>query len=191
MKYVLNVLVFLLVFSTLCAQTGKNSVGLKFMGLSIHPEGGLGNEALMPNKLDKNAYFVMNLGAIFSYERFVFKDVVSIKLLQGLYADCAARFAGFTGIGVRGRIFRIGKHRLYGGLGPVLLYRRNWFDLPGFKDTKYFSGRPGDTWQYKFLWYGGEFEYRYAINERFDVAATFVPGYPDLLCLSVGLSYNF
>lgn len=169
----------------------RQHVSVKFMGLSIHPLGAGGNVDIMPNKLDKNGYLVMNLGAMCSYEYFLFRDIVSLKYVQGLYADCAARFAGFSGLGIRARIFQWGKHRLSGGIGPTLLYRRNWFELAGYHDTGYFKGSKEDRWQYKFLWYGGEFEYKVALTERWDVATTFVPGYPDLMCLAVGVSYKW
>lgn len=168
-----------------------HNIGLKFMGLSIHPKGAYGNEVLMPHKLDKHAYLVMNWGAMLAYERFFFGKFLSIKMVQGFYADCAAQFAGFTSIGIRVRIFKLGCHQLYGGMGPTVLYRRNWFRLAGYKDTHYFQGGREDFWQYKLLWYGGELEYRYALCERMDISTTFVPGYPDLLCLSFGFTYNF
>lgn len=169
----------------------RQNLSLKFMGLSLHPLGGGGNSDIMPHKLDKNAYLVMNLGVLLSYERFIVKEIVSAKFIQGIYADCAARFAGVSSIGIRALIFKSGGHRLYGGIGPSVLYRRNWFDLDGYDDTGYFKGGKEDRWQYKFLWYGGELEYKAALTERFDLSITFVPGYPELMCLSVGVSYQF
>ena len=66
----------------------------------------------------------------------------------------------------------------------------NVYRLPGYVDTKYFEGSPTDKWQRKFLWYGGELEYKYALSPKLDIATTFVPGYPDLMAFAVGLSYN-
>lgn len=174
---------------TLQAQSQAN-VGLKFMGLSIHPLGGNGNEVIMPNKLDAKGHLVMNFGVIASYEHFLYRDILSVKVLQGFYADCAVQAAGFSSLGLRARIFRWGKHCLYGGMGPTFLFRRNWFRLKDYKDSHYFSGERDDYWQYRFLWYGGEFEYKLQWTDRVDFSVSFVPGYPDLISFSVGLSYN-
>jgi|GEM_PF-4910023 len=132
----------------------------------------------------------VDLGALLSYEYFIIPEILSVKGIQGLYADCTAQLAGVTSIGLRARIFHIGRHRLYGGIGPTWIYRRNWYRLPGYVDTKYFEGSPTDKWQRKFLWYGGELEYKYALSPKLDIATTFVPGYPDLMAFAVGLSYN-
>ena len=161
------------------------------MGLSFHPLSGRPNAKLMPNRLDPEAYFVVDLGALLSYEYFIIPEILSVKGIQGLYADCTAQLAGVTSIGLRARIFRIGRHRLYGGIGPTWIYRRNWYRLPGYVDTKYFEGSPTDKWQRKFLWYGGELEYKFALSPKLDIATTFVPGYPDLMALAIGLNYNF
>ena len=161
------------------------------MGLSFHPLSGRPNAKLMPNRLDPEAYFVVDLGALLSYEYFIIPEILSVKGIQGLYADCTAQLAGVTSIGLRARIFHIGRHRLYGGIGPTWIYRRNWYSLPGYVDTKYYEGSPTDKWQHKFLWYGGELEYKFALSPKLDIATTFVPGYPDLMALAIGLNYNF
>jgi hypothetical protein len=38
------------------------------------------------------------------------------------------------------------------------------------------------------LWYGGEFEYKYKISDRIDFSSSFIPGYPDLMNLAVGVN---
>lgn len=166
----------------------QDNFGIKMFGLSIHPKGEKDNARLMPNKLDKNGYFVMNMGGVLSYEKFLFKNIVSLKIAQALYADCAAQLGGFSHIGLRAKIFRLGKHSFYGGVGPTIVYRKNWLKLNGYVNPHRFKGGPDDKWQYLFLWYGGEFEYKYAISEHFDFSATFIPGYPDLMSLSFGVN---
>lgn len=81
----------------------QDNIGIKFFGLSIHPKGEMDNAFLMPNKLDKNGYLVMNLGAELMYEKFLVEDILSVKLVQALYADCAGRLGGFGHIGLRRR----------------------------------------------------------------------------------------
>lgn len=80
----------------------QNNVSIKFIGLSIHPKGE-GNAFLMSNKLDENGYLVFNLGGLISYEHFIYKDILSIKVTQALYADCATRLGGTSHIGLRGK----------------------------------------------------------------------------------------
>lgn len=166
----------------------QDNTGIKFFGLSIHPKGEKDNAFLMPNKLDKNAYFVMNLGGEIMYEKFVVKDILAIKVVQALYADCAERLGGFSHIGIRATIFNTGKHALFGGFGPTIVYRKNWMELNGYINQNRFKGDINDKWQYLFLWYGGEFEYKYSITEYLDLSISFIPGYPDLMSLAVGIN---
>ena len=100
----------------------QDNIGIKFFGLSIHPKGEKDNAFLMPNKLDKKAYLVMNFGAEIMYEKFLYKDIVSAKIVQALYVDCAEKLGGFSHIGIRAKIFKIGRHSLYGGIGPTLVF---------------------------------------------------------------------
>ena len=169
--------------------TAQDNMGMKFFGLSIHPKGELDNAFLMPHKLDKSGYLVMNLGAELMYEKFLLKDVLSVKLVQALYADCAGRLGGFSHIGIRGKILKKGKHSLYGGIGPTWIYRRNWLELSGYVNPNRFKGDLQDKYQYLFLWYGGEFEYKYQISKKMNIAISFVPGYPDLMSLALGMSF--
>lgn len=37
----------------------QDNIGIKFFGLSIHPKGEEANSHLMPNRLDKDAYLVL------------------------------------------------------------------------------------------------------------------------------------
>src|SRR5690606_27653806 len=185
-----RVILLLLLLVAGFESMAQNSVGLKFFGLSIHP-GGDENAPLMPRRFDDNGVWVLNLGGMLSYEKFIYEDGVSLKAVQGFYSDCAAQPGGFSHIGLRARIFKTEKHSLYGGIGPTLVYRKNWYELPGYLDPEYFDGAPNDEWQYKFLWYGGEFEYAYVLSERTDLACTFIPGYPKLISLSFGLKYKF
>ncbi len=186
MRHCLSVFCLFIIFNQ-CLHA-QNNIGLKLFGLSIHPETVKENAVVMPRKLDKNGVLVLNIGAEIMYEHFVYKDKYSLKFVQALYADCADQLGGFVHIGVRGRIFSLGKHRLYGGIGPTLVFRRSWLDLAEYKDQGLFQG--DGRYQYLFLWYGGEFEYKYELNSKFDFAISFIPGYPDLLSLSLGLSYK-
>jgi len=170
------------------AQYTRN-ISVKYFGLTLHPKGD-DNAELMPLNPDGKGYFVFNLGASVSYEQFFVPDKFAFKAIQALYADCAMRFAGFTHLGVRATIFQIGPHALSGGLGPTLVYRRNWSTLDGYNlSTSFFGGDPEDTWQYRMIWYAGELEYNYRFSERADFSTSFVPGYPNIMSLSFGVRY--
>jgi len=166
----------------------KNAFTLKFFGLSAHlrqtpyPE-------LFPNRLDQKGIMVVNFGGIAGYERFVLRDVLSVRVEQGIYADCSSSLAGFTHLGWRGEIFRTGRHSLNGGFGPTLVYRRDWNRLEGYEDDGYFRRR-GD-WQYRFYWYGGEFEYNYQLTEQNDLSINLVPGIPELVSFGAGFRRRF
>ena len=171
--------------------TAQDHIGIKFFGLSIHPKGEKDNAFLMPNKLDKNAYLVMNFGAEIMYEKFLHKDILSVKVVQALYSDCAEKLGGFSHIGIRAKIFKIERHSLFGGIGPTLVFRRNWQEMSEYVNPNRFKGEVNDKWQCLFLWYGGEFEYKYLISDRIDFSASFIPGYPDLMSLAVGVNLKF
>lgn len=181
-------LFFLIFFSE--AIHAQDNLSFKYFGLSIHPHGERDNAHLMPNKLDKNAYGVINYGATLDYEKFIIKDALSLKAVQALYADCAEQFAGFSHIGLRAKIYGHRKGSLYGGIGPTLVYRKNWHSLDAYVDRYRFKGKQEDKWQYMFLWYGGELEYRLRLSESINLAVSFIPGYPDLMSLSWGISYH-
>jgi hypothetical protein len=178
------------IFFALSASAQQFTIGIKLTGLSIHPQGAA-NAKLMKYKLDNKGVFVFNPGVRLSFEYFFYEDIFSIKIEQGLYADCANQFAGFTHIGLRGRIFQIGNHSLNGGIGPTLFFRRNWYKLDGYvDDVENFKGSPEDTWQHWFIWYGGEFEYNYKINETLEWSTSIVPWIPPFVPLVMSSGFR-
>jgi hypothetical protein len=174
-------LLLIIIFSVVYSSAQQFTIGLKLTGLSIHP-GGNKNANIMKYKLDNKGIFVFNPGIRLGFEYFFYKDIVSIKIEQGLYKDCANQFAGFTHVGLRGKMFQIEKHSLNGGMGPTFFFRKNWHKLDGYKhDVKSFKGEPEDNWQRWFIWYGGEFEYNYEINEMVELSTSFVPFVPSVI----------
>ncbi len=166
----------------------KNSITVKAFGLSVHLKESPYPE-IFPNRLDSKGYTTINYGGIVGYDRFVVRNDLSVRMEQGLYADCAESMAGFTHIGFRGKIFRKGRHSVNGGIGPTLVYRRDWNRLEGYVDNGYFNRR-GD-WQYKFYWYGGEFEYNYQLSEQNDLSLTLIPGIPELVSFGIGFRRRY
>ncbi len=187
MKSIFFVILF---FSLTFYLQAQNNIGIKYFGLSIHPKLDKRNAEIMDLKLDNNGVLVLNLGGEVMYEYFFYKDKYSIKFIQALYSDCASKLGGFTHLGVRGRILKKGKHSLYGGIGPTFVFRRNWLTIPGYIDGGVYKGDKNSKYQSFFIWYGGEFEYKYRLSSKIDFTISFVPGYPDLLSLSFGVSYR-
>lgn len=184
-----QILIFILIVLPFLA-VAQNNIGLKYFGMSIHPEGEESNAFLMPHKLDHKGYLVLNLGGEVSYEHFLIENFLSLKLVQALYADCAAQLGGFSHIGIRLKIFDFENHSLYGGIGPTLVFRKNWLQLEGYVNLHRFKGSLENKWQYLFLWYGGELEYKYKFRPNLDFGVSLVPGYPDLISLAFGIHYK-
>ena len=181
-------LCLLLIGINLPVSFGQSNLNIKFLGLNLHPQGDP-NAELMPLNFDEKGYLVMTLGGTVGYERFIKPNKFSLKIMQAAYSDCAARFSGFTHVGVRWVVFKKGKHSLNGGIGPTFIYRRSWHQLENYKDSGYFNGKPTEAWQHKFIPYAGEFEYNLALNDRYEISTALVPGYPELISLSVGMRY--
>jgi hypothetical protein len=166
------------------------TIGVKLSGISIHPKGSY-NVHLQRFNLDKKGIFVLNPGISLGFEYFLYKDILSIKFVQMLYADCCAQFAGFTHIGARHKIFSNENHLINGGIGPTFVYRRSWYKLDGYiDDFVFFKGGPEDKWQWRFIWYGGEMEYNYSVNGETNLSLSIIPALPALIQLSIGAGLN-
>ncbi|MER2998025.1 hypothetical protein [Pontibacter populi] len=166
----------------------KNAFTAKLFGISVHLKESPHPE-IFPNRLDDKGYITFNYGAIVGYDRFIVGNKHAIRVEQGLYADCAASLAGFTHIGWRALIFQKNRHSLNGGIGPTLVYRKDWNRLEGYQDDGYFNRR--GEWQYKFYWYAGELEYNYKLSEQTDFSVNLVPGLPELISFGVGVRQRF
>jgi hypothetical protein len=167
------------------------SFGVKLFGLTIHPIGAL-NYPLFPLKLDSEGFVVFNPGVTLNAEYFVWRDIISIKAVQGLYGDCAMQFAGFSHIGFRIRFLKIKRFSMNVGIGPTFLYKRSWYRLPGYNDSlETYKGTKDEDWQYLFYWYAGEIETNIQVNDNFDVSITVIPGVPDIINISTGFRYNY
>ncbi|MDG1331227.1 MAG: hypothetical protein P8P74_02780 [Crocinitomicaceae bacterium] len=167
----------------------QDAITIKHFGMTIHPFGDK-TANLQPNKLDKNARFVLNYGLFLGYEKFVYEDLVSIKFIQGFLADCSNGFAMISHIGVRGAIYKSEKHRVYVGLGPAFLVRDSWnrfgeeYDASGYFNETY-SKTFGDL-QWKAAPIAIDIEYDFAFNPKNQLSFSFTPGVPLAMILSVG-----
>lgn len=188
MKNIYPLLFFLFLFGGLIAHNGfgQHNFGIKYFGLTIHPKGEKQPE-LMPYKLDRKAVYVVNFGTILSYQQYIYRDILSIKLAQGVYSDSGGLLAGHTHIGPRIQFFKGKNFEVLFGFGPTLIYRRNWNIKPGYEPSGLFKEK-GNV-QYKYVWYGGEFEFNQRLNEKFDLSVHILPGYPRIVSFGFGIRY--
>jgi hypothetical protein len=96
-----TIVILLLAIITTFTAYGQSSFSAKFVGLTIHPFGDE-SAALQPYKLDDRAVFVMNFGGVVSYEKYIWRDLVSYKVLQAVFADCSAGLASITNLAIQG-----------------------------------------------------------------------------------------
>ena len=169
----------------------QDNLTAKFFGFSFHPDGDV-NADNMPTKVDRNGVMVINLGMYFGYENFFHKDKLSYKVVTAFYSDCGGLFSGLIHTGFRGVIYSGDKFSVNGGIGPTFIFRRSWYSkFDNYINSGFYNGNETDFWQYKFLWYGGELEFNYKMSNSLDLSTTFIPGYPKLLGLSIGVRYRF
>jgi len=164
------------------------NVGVKYFGLNIHPIGDI-NANLMPLKLGDNGFLVPSFGAMTSFETYLWKDFLGLELAAANYTDCAMQYAGFMHLGFRIKLLSKGKHEINGGIGPTFIFRQNWYRLEGYDDTRNFydGNNRDDDYQWRFIIYGGEFEYNYRVNENVDFSVSMIPGIPLLISTAFGV----
>lgn len=138
-------IIILFQLNRICAQ---DNVGFNFIFLTHHP-GGNRMAFLQPNKLDKQAKYVLNWGGALHYERFIYRKRWSIKLAQAMYSDCARLFAGHTHIAFRANLLNGDKHSLRIDFGPTWVYRQSWHRFPGYEQENRCFKLRGD-WDYVF-----------------------------------------
>jgi hypothetical protein len=157
------------------------------MGINIHPAGDR-NAELFPVKLGDNGFLVPSFGMMLSYEKYVWKDILSLKFMISGYTDCAMGFAGFSHLGFRIKLLSIGKHVINTGIGPTFIFRRSWYRFDNYDDTlNFYNGSKDTDYQFRFVIYGGEIEYNYNIRKNIDFSLTFVPGIPILMTFMPGI----
>jgi len=182
----INLLTFIFI-NSLHFCYSQDNIGVNFPFLTWHP-GGDKMYFLQPNRLDKNAVFVLNYGIIGHYERYIFKQRLSIKVAQAFYSDCAELFAGHTHLAFRLTLLNTRLNTIRLGFGPTFVYRKSWYRFPDYvQQTKYLKTK-GD-WQYVFTFFGGEVEYDLSINQNTSINFHIIPGIPDFILFGFGIRY--
>lgn len=187
-----QIIILILILSGLQAHSQSN-ISVKYIGLTIHPFGDEMAE-YQPYKLDPEAKFVLNFGAVVSGEKFIYNDWLSIKGIQAVFADCSAGLASVTHLGIRARFLNQPKHKLSFGIGPAFMIREDWGRFEGYDSSgtlnRAYSKHLGWV-QYKFFWFGAEIEYDISLNEKWDLNMSITPGIPAVITYGIGLKYWF
>ena len=124
-------------YKTDTATTYRHGLTAQWIGIVFHPKGGTYPERYI-RKLDPAAYFVIELGAILSYEFQVFERAY-VKAGAALNLDCADVPAGFFHIGAYYQVINRKRHILSLGLGPTLVFRENWGQFPEYTGDEFFK----------------------------------------------------
>ena len=73
-----------------------------------------------------------------------------------------------------------------------MIYRQSWFKLDGYDIAeKFLKGTPSEDWEYRFIWYGGEFECNFGVADGWDVSVSIVPAGSKLINMNAGFRYQF
>ena len=160
-------------------------VGVKLMGISIHTDKGL-NSSLFHCAVGKNNRVAFHIGVAVMCE-YRFNNWLSAKYDQCVFRDCAAKFAGMSMFNLRYTqdLGRAGD--VSAGMGPFFYYRKSWYSIPEYEDDGYFHVSRSGKWQTKFVWYGGEIEYNYPLNDHTDWSTNILPGIPVVVAVASGV----
>lgn len=160
-------------------------VGLKLMGVSIHIDDGL-NRKMYRVAIGKEKRIAFHIGIGLTCE-YKFNNWFSAKYDQVAFRDCAGVFAGMSMFNLRYTHDLGNVGDISAGLGPFFYYRKSWFQFGQYQDDGYFTLSANKKWQTKFVWYGGEIEYNYPINENLDWSTNVLPGIPVVVAIASGV----
>lgn len=166
------------------------AVGLKYTGLTYHPDGGE-NEEPYKRSLDDRDFWVVQVGGQLDGDYKVNRWFY-LRSSTSLYRDCADVWAGFFHFGFRanydspfGVSFRV-------GVGPTFIWRENWLGVvKGYKRDSFFGAAKDETFQTAFLWHGGDVEVEWQAWDRVSLVYSMIPGWPEVLHNSMGARYAF
>ncbi len=186
--------ILLLIFSfamagPACSQ--QFSFGFQVIGLSFHLKKS-NNRQLFKGKITRNGRLVVNGGVLFT-ARYHLDSRWGIQASQALVArDCSGRFFGMSHLGVFAK-----KNDLWDSpnsmdvsFGPMFFYRQNWALLPGYLDDGLFKISENQQWMTKFVWHGGMVSWRYRLADERYFQLDLLPGFPELISIGPGMSFQ-
>jgi hypothetical protein len=150
-------------------------LSFQYLGITFHPDGGTTPE-VYPLKLDKKAYFVINVGAAANLD-YILGKYFFLRFTTTLYKDCAFVTAGCFHFGPRIQ-YSWNKSRINMGIGPILSYREDWHQFKEYQTDDFYGDRVYGKWQYRFFPYAVELEYFHRINDHLEFQYSLIPGAP-------------
>jgi len=155
---ILQLLVFFLLPQLITAQSAGSKYGksshwyllFQYLGLTYHPDGGTTPE-IYPLKLDKKAYFDLNVGMAANLDYNINKYCF-LRFTTSLYKDFAFVTAGCFHAGPRIQ-YSWKKNRINLGIGPIFSYREDWYQFPEYTTDDFYGDRVYGKWQYRFFPY--------------------------------------
>jgi hypothetical protein len=196
--YILIVVQFIILFLRLPlikAQSADSTSGnssrwflsFQYLGLTYHPDGGTTPE-IYPLKLDKKAYFDLNVGLAANLDYNLSKHFF-LRFTGSLYKDCAFVTAGCFHAGPRIQ-YSWKKNRINLGIGPIFSYREDWHQFPEYTTDDFYGDRVHGKWQYRFFPFAVELEYLRKLNDHLEFQYSLVPGAPLVITSLFGIRFK-
>jgi hypothetical protein len=177
-------------FETIKTPKKGKYFSVQFMGLTFHPGGGAVRMVKnYPLKFDEKAYLVLNVGATVAYDVDLSKKFF-LRSSAGFFMDCAYLKSGFLHVGFRWNALQMGRHTINAGVGPTLMFREDWHRFEEYNDKDFFGKSVYNGWQYRFFPVGGEVEYLFKINDKWEFQYSVIPGYPAVITSKIGLRWR-
>jgi hypothetical protein len=172
------------------SDPSRFGAAVKYTGLSYHPGGGENEEHYL-RSLDDKDYWVVLVGAEADADYAVHKWML-VRFSTSLYKDCADLWAGYFHLGFRANFIPTARLRLRVGVGPTYLWRQNWnHRVKGYSKDSFFGEATEDTFQGRFISYGGDMEAEWKAWDHLALVYSVIPGYPEVIQNSVGLRWTF
>ena len=190
------IVVLLLGFTSTFATTPKDekwAVNAKYLGWTYHPGGGSPErDRQYPLAVDDEAYIVLHIGAEADLDYYV-NEYLILRATTAVFSDCYMYWSGHFHLGFRANYDFNDKFSFRVGIGPTLIWRENWWKKVSWYEGDGFYGkeRTSGPLQSAFLWYGGNLEFQWNINETWKFVYSAIPGFPQVVTSAFGLRKNF
>lgn len=184
-----RLLLIIVFFLILCnvKLLAQSNFSIRMTGICANP-GTISNLDLYKNKITDNGKFSFEPGLQLSFE--LFGNVsTSLKLVQTVQNDAAAKISGATQLMFRFRLFKIWKHYVVIGFGPVAHYRQNWNSFENYEEESLWE--TNGNMQKNISWLSGEIEYNYYLGKKGDLCISINHVHPESVALFVGYKYWF
>ena len=172
------------------STSSRNShwyLSFQYLGITYHPDGGTTPE-VYPFKIDKKAYFVLNMGVAANID-YVLGKYFFFRFTTALYKDCAFVTAGCFHVGPRIQ-YSWKKSRINLGIGPIFSYREDWHQFEEYTTDDFYGDRVYGKWQYRFFPYAVELEYLHRINDHLEFQYSLIPGAPLIFTSLFGVRFR-